>query len=474
LTFVLAGFAQPALGQEELDPIIDSLERRAEEVTRLYPWLVQDFGGLAFSAHEISREEFLRGIHAATDLVFDGTETLDSRVSLVGRYKNIEEVLKTLCRDDPQLDCEIDFVTLQVRFVRRPDTTVGLPDSALIARYRQVRVDPSLVRRNYGMYYSGILIVDGSVFPAPLTFQLESLPTESRVVFEVNDFPITEFIYTDPALIDGSLYQATSVEELRIALLNKLDQTWRMTARFPLGTTAEMISLLSQQAQFLYGVTRSEPMKAGLRLHLTEGPPLDWVIPRSLPTQAVDGIDAYQKALQLQNRVIADLSMGGMVFLSRRFGNHALREPMTFQEKMNRVVSMEGDLRSKEKEIRVLWGDEAEWVLEYFYTSLVPDNWVDQTPAKPDLIPNTDVLAPVFETPVVEWSENEISEPMPPEPAEPATLPSDLLPLEVPSRGRGLVSPPSSEVPEDAADPTVYFENESEGESNGELDDPQP
>ncbi|MCA9433016.1 MAG: hypothetical protein KC940_21035, partial [Candidatus Omnitrophica bacterium] len=438
--FVLLAFVSVlcpnAFPQEDEDSLTRELEARAERVTREFPWLVQTNSGLSITAYGRSREEILRGLNAATDLVFDGTENLDPVVDLAGNFSNVEEALKKLCRDDPYLKCRVDFSTSSAHFDSIPDPTANMSNIGLISRYHQVRIDTNLTRQNYGMFLPGMLVCNGSQFPAPFNFQIEPIPLASRVVVKVNGYSVEDFQYSDPVELDRNLYQAANVDELKSAIQAKLDQTWRMSARFPYGTTRETLGLLSQQAQFLYGVVRSEPMIRGLRLHLNDGQHLDWTFPKQDPTIAFDGADAYQKAQQYQQQAISGLSSGLVVFLSNRFGLHILEDSLNFPNRIGEIAAADASLGEKENRIRTEWPDDADWVLEFFYTSLIPEDWIDSPPVQTELIPNSDTLGPVYENPAQEKIQESMREAL--DSPETPILPPDLTPLEMPTKGRGL------------------------------------
>lgn len=459
----------PSMGQEEDFPRYGDLEQRAEEVTLRFPWLVQTYSGLSVTAESISREEFLRGLTAATDLVFEGTEELPLLVTLVGRYRGVSALLDAFCRNHPEIDCDIDAPGRMARFSAGPDDGAGLSDIALIARYRRAPIDPALVRRNYGMFFSGALVVDGSIIPSPLEFQIEPMPTENRVILKVNGYPVTEVVHLDVAAIERSLYEATNLEQFKSALQSKLDYSWRMMIRIPFGTERDALNLFARQAAFNYGVTRAEPTRGGIRVHLAAGSHLDWAIPEPNLSTAYDSTEAYAMVQGIQSQVIGGLSLGAMVFMSNRYGVRVFHQPFDFNTRLNALAAEPIDLREKERKIRMEWREEAEWILEYFYTSLISDSWMTASPAPiptPNPTPSVDAGSPSIPPSMdidpgthaliesyLEELEGGGADPLPPDPVA-----RELLPGE-----RGLLSPPASAI-EDLPDETeiVPFEVEIE------------
>lgn len=478
---LLTGFS--ARGQEEEFSVYDDLERRAEEVTLRFPWLVQTYSGLSVTAESIPREEFLSGLTAATDLVFEGTEELPLLVTLVGRYRGVSALLDGFCRNHPEIDCDIDAPGRMARFSAGPDDGAGLSDIALIARYRRAPIDPALVRRNYGMFFSGALVVDGSIIPSPLEFLIEPMPTENRVILKVNGYPVTEVVHLDVAAIERSLYEATNLDQFKSALQSKLDYSWRMMTRIPFGTQRDALNLFARQAAFNYGVTRAEPTRGGIRVHLAAGSHLDWAVPPPDSSTAYDSTEAYAMVQGIQNQVIGGLSIGAMVFMSNRYGVRVFNQPFDFNPRLSALAAEPIDLREKERRIRMEWREEAEWILEYFYTSLISDAWMTASPLPfptPVPTPLVEAVPPTTALPMENGPETDLliesyleelesggADPLPPDP-----IARELLPGE-----RGLIPPPASAF-EDLPDETeitpleveIEIDQESPEEEVHELD----
>jgi len=388
LGFVLALLTlhSQSLAQPAEDPGFEELQRRAERVNREYPWLYQASNGLDVRPRNVDREDFLRGLHAATDVVFDGTSALPERIDLSGLFPSLEGVLEGLVKDRPDLAYDADWRGLRVLFRPLEDSTAGMSETLLISRYRRPKHPAALQPNAVGVFVSGLLVVDGSEVPPPLRTEVYPDPPDLQASLAVNGFPVRDFPYIDPAAVDRALYTAPSPDKFREALLAKADSLWLEVAQFPGPATSDRLRSVADRLRFVYGVRDAVLGEDSIDLALLNGDPLEWSIPREANLPSPNAAVAHRRALAFQNDLLRSLSVGNVVFVSSEYGPKVLANRNAFVNELRQVA---GDatvaLAKRESEIRRKWPNEADWILEYFYTSLVdpdegPTSGVDPRP----------------------------------------------------------------------------------------------
>ena len=359
---------------ESSSPSIEELTARAEGVTRDYPWIELPFNGLSLNGFDLEREEFLRGLHAATDLVFEGTNELPESITAYGLFPNVANVLDEVLKDDPFLEHRIDWENRRVTFLHKVDDSLGLSDSELAARYRRAKPDPQLIQGNRGMVYPGALIVDGTPFPSPLLVEVTPDQTTRHYFVQANGFILKKFAYTDPFQVDTDLYQAANTADLKVALLAKADSVWSQVSMLPRASTQEVLDMVDRQMSFLPGVLKTKVEDSTIVLTLRDSTEVTWTLPDIHSKKILNEQEAFREAFALQNQILMTLSRGGVVFVSTVYGVTAFENGFELLPALQRLASNRHlSLREKEFEIRKSWKEQAESILEYFYTSLVDD-----------------------------------------------------------------------------------------------------
>jgi len=368
--FFAGGWASYA--QTEQVPTLEELTLRAQWVHQEYPWLDQQMNGLAVNCYGVPREAFLRGMHAATDLVFEGTQELPQSLTLFGLFRNAEEVFQRVCSDDPFLACQADMKSRQVVFSRNKDETAGLSDEELIARYRRTKPTLDLARTGGGLLYPGMLVVNGTPFPSPLSIEITMDRENRAVLIQANGISLREIRYLDPTQVDAELFRATTSSQVGAALATKADQIWSELSRFPLSSTKETLTLMGQRIGYMPGVLRTEVGETSLLLVLRDMSQVKWEIPKGTQQVSFGEQEAYRRAYDFQNQVLSVLARGGAFFISDKFGIGTVPSAFELNPALERLVSDTTlTLREKELEIRKERKGQSGFVLEYFYTSLV-------------------------------------------------------------------------------------------------------
>lgn len=362
-------------GTQATEADIDrELEYRAHEVAREYPWLVQELRGLALSAVNVPREKFLRGIHAASDLVFDGTTELPVRISLQGFFSNVGEVVQAVARLSPGMQIEGDISSRFIKFYRPLDQTVGLAEGDLVARYRRPILQLESYPRAGGIVLPGALFIEGNISPAPWVVEVIANQMGDDYIVMANGLQIKRFPFLDPMDIDRNLIQSQTMVKYREALKSKTDLTYWQVSQIPYSTSNERLNLTAAQMGYGGGLFGTRIEGGSIVVDLADGSKFSWS-PDDLPKEPpMTESEAYRAAFQFQSLVLTNLASGNAVFCSDRFGFRVGPNLLTFGPEME-SLSGDPELSSaqKEQQIRLKWPDDADWILEYFYTSVVKD-----------------------------------------------------------------------------------------------------
>jgi hypothetical protein len=392
LSVILASGA--AFCQEEPDLQTESLVERAARVQQQYPWLVQETRGLSVYAFNIPREEFLRGAHATTDLVFDGTSELPDRISLRGFFANITKVFDKLDEQSPDLRYRTETLDRRVTFYHAKDEAAGLPPRDLIARYRLGRIPSPQAPSGTGMFLPGSLIVQGTLFPPPLQVDVMPNPAGGNVVVMANSYPVQKIDFVDPLQMEREFREADSPERVKRVLGMKASQIWLQTAQIPFATTSERLNLAAGQMAYAIGAFKTRVEGESLQIELPDGSKMFWSPRQTPPTMPLSEPEAFQKAYTLQSEILSSLAEGSVVFCSDRFGMRAVRDAMSFLAELSQIAS-DARLSAPEKEgkIRQRWPADRDWILEYFYTTLL-DEAAPPPPGGPYAPPLPPVVLP--------------------------------------------------------------------------------
>jgi len=352
---------------------------------------------LALFAMNLPREEFLRGVSAATDIVFEGTEELPQLITLNGFFLNIEEALRKLGDLDPNLRQSIDLKNLKGRFYHPEDTTAGLSDDDLVRKYRRQKMTDLSTPNSMGAFFPGHLILEGNLVPQPV--QIEVIPNRelSEVHVLANGNIIERIRYTDPYLMEQELIQADTPEKFRRAVESKADRIWHQVSEIPFAGTDERLMMTVSQLSAIYGILYAKKEGDSIQVETAAGKKFSWTPGKRKTAIPLTETEAYQKAFALQSQIFTGLGSGGVVFCSIQFGFRVMPDGYTFMEELKRIASEEtvttGD---KARKIRERWPDHADWVLEYYYTSLMDE--IAQSPPNPLL--NSPLVFPM-PTPVM-------------------------------------------------------------------------
>ncbi len=387
------------LCQEDVDGDIQTqrLEERALQVQQQYPWLIQQDRGLALFAVNLPREEFLRGVNAATDLVFEGTEELPELISLRGIFTNIEEALKQLGELDPGLRQTIDTKGMKGRFFHVEDANGGMSDEDLVRRYRRQKMTAATQPNGMGAFFAGNLIMDGTLIPPPVQIDVQPNHANSEIHLLANGNIIERIKYTDPYLLDQELIRADTPDKFQRAVKSKADRIWQQVSQIPFSATGERMMMTSTQLSAIYGIAIAKLEGDSIKLETPEGKKFSWSPPQKGKDVPLTESEAFQKAYNLQTQIFSGLGSGGMVFCSLHFGIHIVPDGFYFLEDLKKITSEEGVVAGeKARKIREHWPEHADWVLEYYYTSLIDE--IAQAPTNPIL--NTPLVFPL-PTPVV-------------------------------------------------------------------------
>ncbi len=418
LLTLLAGGDPGGICQEVNDQDMETqhLLERAQQVQEKYPWLIQQDRGLALFAFNLPREEFLRGVSAATDLVFEGTEELPELVTLSGFYSNIEEALKKLGDLDPSLRQSIDVKGLKGRFFHLEDTTAGLSDDDLVRKYRRQRLSDAAQPDRMGGFFAGHLILEGTLIPPPIQIDVKPNRELSEVHLLANGNIIERIKYTDPFLMDQELLQADTPVKFRRAVESKADRIWRQVSQIPFSATGERLMMTVSQLSAIYGIAIAKVDGDSIQIETMNGKKFTWRPNQGKKEVPLTEPEAYQKAYALQSQIFTGLGSGGVVFCSLQFGLRVVPDGYFFMEELKRIASEEGVVAGeKARKIRQRWPEHADWVLEYYYTSLMDE--IAQSPPNP-LLNNPLFMPPP--TPVI-----------PPMPAMPEGIDSTRKPEDI-------------------------------------------
>jgi hypothetical protein len=399
LLLLLAGGNPSGICQEATDENLETqqLQERAFRVQQRYPWLIQQDRGLALFAINTPREEFLRGVNAATDLVFEGTEELPPTITLNGFFPSIEEALKKLGELDPSLRQTLDLKGMKGRFFHPEDTTAGLSDDDLVKKYRRQKAADATQPNSMGAFFAGNLIIDGTLIPPPVQIDVVQNREISEVHVLANKNIIERFKYTDPFLLDQELLQADTPDKFRRAVQSKADRIWHQVSQVPFSGTGEQMMLTASQLSAIYGIVVAKVEGSSIRFETADGKKFTWS-----PKSGQKGIlltepDAFQMAYNLQTKLFNGLGSGGVVFCSIKFGIQVIPDGFYFMTDLKKIASEEGFAEGeKARKIRDRWPEQADWILEYYYTSLMDE--IAQAPPNPLL--NSPLVFPL-PTPLV-------------------------------------------------------------------------
>lgn len=364
-----------ASGSREPDEVLPTVEEilvRAQEVNRRYPWILLNDRGLTLTAYDLPRDAFLRGLTAATDLVFSGTEELPETISLIVHSARADQVFQEIQRLDPFLTFEGRWNQKEVIFRSVTNPTVGLSDAELIARYRRPRPSLNSIRSDRGAFTPGALIAEGTRFPNPLFLEIFPDRSVKKVFVLCNQSILKEFPFKDPGELDLALYQAQSQADQRKAVADKLNQIHHEVGRIPTSSTDELLGNVARAAAYLPHVAGTAVVRTSLMVRMSDGSEMEWSLPRSSKGQYWSEPEAIQAAYTFQNRLNFDLSRGSVVLISEQFGDTAIENGFEFFRRLEEIAA-DGrlNLAEKELEIRKSWKNQADAVLEYFYTSVV-------------------------------------------------------------------------------------------------------
>lgn len=377
--------AFPRIPEPLLPPpdAFESLAERANRVQARYPWLIQQPNGLAVFASGISREEFLRGLNAATDLVFDGTCELPERVDVSGFFPNVSRILQNLSDQNPGLYHESHARSHHVRFFRERMPSELLIDSGQGIRYKRARLTGTDSPTGAGMFFPGTLVVDGTLIPPPVFLEVFPDPDNRVIVLRVNGLPVRKHPYTSPFNVNQELIQADDPAKFRAALETKAAQVWRDTASIPYSSTRERLNLTAGQMAYVYGVFRTRVEGESLYFEFPDGTTATWHPKQAAHTVIETEVEAIRDAYQEQDQIVAALAGGSAVFFSQRFGYRVVPDAISMNEDLKRLALdpslSEGE---KEREIRGRWPQAAHVILEYFYTTVLEDPSASSGPAQ--------------------------------------------------------------------------------------------
>jgi hypothetical protein len=356
----------------EVLPTVEEILEKARAVNARYPWILLSDRGLTLTAYDLPREEFLRGLSEATELVFSGTEELPETITLIVHSARADQVFQEIRRLDPFLISEERWSEKRVIFRKVDNPTVGLSEEELIARYRRPRPSLNSIRSDRGAFAPGALISEGTRFPNPLN--LEILPDRSvkKVFLLCNQIILKEFPFKDPGEIDLELYQAQSQADRMKAVREKLSQIHHEVSRFPMSSTAELLEGMARAAAFLHPVAGTVVVRNSLIVRMREGSEMEWELPRGGDHLYWSEPEAIQAAYAFQNQLNFELSRGAVVLISEQFGDTVIENGFDFFRRTDEIAANgRWSLAEKELEMRKEWRDQAEPVLEYFYTSVV-------------------------------------------------------------------------------------------------------
>lgn len=380
----------------DMDVETQQLIERAERVQEQYPWLVQQDRGLVLLAVNIPREEFLQGVTAATDLVFDGTDELPELITLQGVFPNIEAALKNLSVLDPGLRQSLDLKAKKGRFSHLEDTTAGLSDEGLVRKYKRQKLANASAPDRGGAFMVGSLVIDGTLIPPPV--QVEVIPNRDlgEVQVTVNQNIIERLKYTDPYVLDQELFQANTPAKFKKAVESKADRIWQQVCQIPFSGTGERLLMTVTQLSAIHGIAYAKADGEDIQIETLEGKKFTWS-PKPVKNAPLTEPEAFQKAYDLQSQLFSALGSGGMAFCSIQFGTHVIPDGFYFMNDLRKIISEEGvAVPDKARKIRERWPEHADWILEFYYTSLMDE--AAQAPANPLL--NSPYVIP-FPTPVM-------------------------------------------------------------------------
>jgi hypothetical protein len=357
--------------QESEDLKTQQLLERAQRVQEKYPWLIQEDRGISVFAFNLPREEFLRGLQAATDIVFDGTDELPEQITLSGFFLNIEEVIKKIGETDSTLKKAIDLTNLQATFYRPENKTLTLSDQDLSLRYRRPKLGDVASAFGMGVYLPGNLIVDGTLIPPPLQIEVIPQRDQSEVQVLCNKLVLKKLPYIDPYQADQNLFQADTPENLKKAILNKADRIWNQVAQIPYTSTAERLNLTAGQIGIIYRVTNAQVENQQVKIACVDGLEFAWAPPTTAQNLVLTEPEAFQKAYELQNQIFTTLASGGIYFVSTQYGMKTLTDGFYVMSELKQIHADESlQERDKVNRIHERWSDALDWMLEYYYTSL--------------------------------------------------------------------------------------------------------
>jgi len=361
------------LGTKSDSSADEDLEQRAALIELQYPWLVQETFGLSLSATDVPREDFLNGLHAATDLVFDGSALLPERISLEGVFNNISEVIRELCSNNLSVDYEEDLESLRVQFIPGGPAALGSGQEDPHRKYRMPRPLVGRAPPGSGYPYPGVLIVEGVVFPSPLSIEVIPKPEASQIYVRANLHLMERFEYVNTVLLDQALLGATDLATYESAFRKKADLLWSEIGKLPFEGQGDRLRALSTQASIQFpNIYHASPQMGGLVIQMLDRKTFRWDPPIEPRDTLVSEQRAVALAMELRDRMVAGLTSAGYVFFSRRSGLGILYESPALLVQLQ-VFARDPltTLREKEREIRIRWPNHAEWILELFYTSLV-------------------------------------------------------------------------------------------------------
>ncbi|MCC7196478.1 MAG: hypothetical protein IT356_13065 [Gemmatimonadaceae bacterium] len=402
LAVVMIGWLGNASGQDQpespvpagaaySDPVTDQLEERSQRVQEKYPWLIQEANGLVIFAVNLTREEFLQGLHAATDLVFDGTSELPELVTVRGFFPDISAAIRKLGESDPALRPEIDLSARKVNFSRSIPAGKGLTDQDLNAKYRRSPLTHATASNGLGVYLSGNLIIDGNLVPPPLQIEVIPMRERSEIQILINTLVVERYRYTDLYSLDQNLYQADTPEKFQQALSDKTGRIWLQVSQIPFATTDERLTLTAGQLRGIYGVADVTLGGTQLKIKTLEGRTFDWSPAQVSKDIPLSEPEAFQKAYETQSQIFGGLASGGIVFCSHLYGIKVIPQGYFFMEELRRI-SGDASLSIQEKveAIQAKWPGEVDPILEFLFTTLLneaPQQPQPQFPGMPPIQP---------------------------------------------------------------------------------------
>lgn len=254
----------------------------------------------------------------------------------------------------------------------------------LVSRYRREPIRNTQAPGGQGAWVAGILVVDGTLFPPPYLIEIVPNQPGSNVLVLANGYPIEKLDYTDAVKIEQDILNPQSPEAYRSAFHAKCNQVWLQVSQIPFATTGERLNLMAGQMNFLYGIHRTKVVGEKVEAELMNGTVFEWSIAHAKGNASLTEQSAYQKAYERQNEILAGLGGGAVVFCSLRFGPHSIQDGYTFQTQFNELLAKTDlTLAQKEQEIRLRWERDADWLLEYFYTSLSASEVPSAPPPNP-------------------------------------------------------------------------------------------